>query len=75
MGNYLFCQECVVKALKISKQKLSQQWKVKHPIKMMTKSEVNDENLNFLVVMPGKPFHQIKDTNKRMTLHNLMVGG
>ena len=82
MGNYLFCQECVVKALKISNQKLSRQWKVKqrlfqHPIKMMTKSEVNDENLNFLVVMPegGKPFHQIKDTNKRMTLHNLMVGG
>ena len=57
MGNYLFCQECVVKALKISKQKLSRQWKVKqrlfqHPIEMMTKSEVNDENLNFFVVMP-----------------------
>ena len=56
MGNYLYCQECVVKAVKVSKQRLARQRKVKrnafkHPIKTMKKSEVNDQNLSSFVVM------------------------
>ena len=57
MGNYLFCQECVVKGLRISKQRLSRQRKVKqnsfqHPITKKKKSEVEAEHLMPFVVMP-----------------------
>ena len=57
MSNYLFCQECVVKALRVSKQRLAHQRSVRrntfqHPIKRMVKSEVETKGLKSFVVMP-----------------------
>ena len=57
MGNYLFCQECIVKGLRISKQRLAHQRQVKksffqHPITKKTKLEVEAESLLSFVVMP-----------------------
>lgn len=57
MGNYLFCQECIVKALHISKQRLARQRAIKRrtaqsSIKSFKKSEVDQMNLKSSVVMP-----------------------
>ena len=54
MSNYLFCQECVVKALRVSKQRLARQRTVKwnafqHLIK---KADVESDDLVAFVVMP-----------------------
>ena len=57
MGNYLFCQECIVGVLNISKQWLARQRNVKRqqyqkPIVQMCKDKVEDERLKPFVVMP-----------------------
>lgn len=57
MGNYLFCQECIVKALHVSKQRLARQRAIKRDtvqsnIKTLKKSEVDEKNLKLSVVMP-----------------------
>ena len=57
MGNYLFCHDCVRKALGISKQRLSRQRQVKRKLFQqqeinMTKKEVDMQKLTPFVVMP-----------------------
>lgn len=57
MGNYLFCHQCIVRALSVSPQRLSRQRKVKRsmlqrPVVQMTKSSVEEEKLKPFVVMP-----------------------
>lgn len=57
LGNYLFCQECVKKALKISAQRLARQRSIKRsanttPIVQMKKSEIEAENLKAFAVVP-----------------------
>ena len=57
VGNYLFCCKCVHHALGVSYQRLSRQRSVKRkqcaePLRSMTKSEVEDEDLSQYVVMP-----------------------
>ncbi len=56
MANYLFCQECAVKALGVSKR-LTHQQQVKrkafqHPIRKVTKFEIESEELKPFIVMP-----------------------
>ena len=57
MGNYLFCHDCVRKALGISKQRLSRQRQVKRKLFQqqeieMPKKEVDTQKLTPFVVMP-----------------------
>ena len=57
MRNYLFCHDCVQKALDVSKQCLSRQRQVQHrlfqqPEREMTKKEVDDQSLTSFVIMP-----------------------
>ena len=57
MGNYIFCHDCVRKALGVSKQRLSRQRQVKRrlfqqPEREMTKKEVDDQSLTPFVIMP-----------------------
>ena len=54
MGNYIYCQECIVKGLHISKQRLARQRKVKksYPITKKTKLEVEAKSLMAFVMMP-----------------------
>ena len=57
MGNYLFCHDCVRKALGISKQRLSRQRQVKRKIfhqreTEMPKKDVDMQKLIPFVVMP-----------------------
>ena len=58
VGNYLFCQECVKKALKISSQRLARQRSVKRsanttPLFKMKKSEIEAEKLTAFAVVPA----------------------
>ena len=57
LGNYLFCSKCVCAAFKISKERLSQQRRIKRessqdPIVDMTKDRVENERLGDFIVMP-----------------------
>ena len=57
MGNYLFCHTCVCNSLKVSKQRLSRQRKVKRKCfqqqeTKMTKEQVEKERLASFVLMP-----------------------
>lgn len=57
MGNYLFCHDCVRKALGVSKQRLSRQHQVKRKLFQqqevnMLKKEVEEQKLTAFVVMP-----------------------
>ena len=57
LGNYLFCSRCIHYALGVSYQRLSRQRSVKkrensEPLRSMTKSEVEKQNLGDKVVMP-----------------------
>ena len=57
MGNYLFCHQCIRKALKVSSQRLTRQRNVKRkvfqqPLTEMLKKEVNDQKLSPFVLMP-----------------------
>ena len=57
MGNCLFCQECIVGALNISRQRMARQHNVKrqqyqNPIVQICKDKVEDERLQPFVVMP-----------------------
>lgn len=57
MGNYLYCQTCIVAAFGISKQRLVYLRNVKreqsqHPVVEMTKNEVEEEKLGDFVLIP-----------------------
>ena len=57
MGNYLFCQECVKKAPRVSSQQLAKQHRIKRafnttPIVKMKRVDVDKEQLLSFVVMP-----------------------
>ena len=57
MGNYLFCHDCVRKALGISKQRLARQRQVKRKLfkqqeTTMAKKDVDTQKLTAFVVMP-----------------------
>lgn len=60
LGNYLYCQACILKAFAISKQRLARLRKAKRdssqePVVEMTKQEVEGRRLGDFVVMP--PHH------------------
>ena len=57
MGNYIFCHSCLVKALRVSHQRLARQRRIKRnlfqrPLVSMKKSNVEKEKLMPFVVMP-----------------------
>ena len=57
MGNYMFCHECIKKALKVSSQRLTRQRNVKRkvfqqPVSQMKKNEVDEQKLTSFVLMP-----------------------
>lgn len=57
LGNYLYCQPCIVAAFGVSRQRLAHLWKVKremsqHPVVGMTKEEVEEQRLGEFVIMP-----------------------
>ena len=57
MGNYMFCHDCIKKALKISSQWLTRQHEVKRkvfqqPVSQMKKNEVDEQKLTSFVLMP-----------------------
>ena len=57
MGNYLFCHSCIVKALRVSHQRLARQRRIKQklfqkPVQSMSKQQVESEKLTGFVVMP-----------------------
>ena len=58
MGNYLFCQPCIVAVFGPSRQRLAHLRNVKremcqHPVVDMTKEEVEEQRLGDFVIMPA----------------------
>ena len=59
LGNYLYCYNCIISSLGISKDRLTHQRKIKreesqHPIVQMSKSDVEEQCLGNYVIMPAE---------------------
>lgn len=70
MGNYLYCQTCIVTAFGISKQRLARLRNIKreqsqHPVVEMTKNEVEEVKLGDFVLMPdGDSIHSVVEVSQ-----------
>ena len=57
MGNYLYCHDCVLKAIHVSRQRLARQRRIKRnkfqQEVTMTKKEIDEKKLGPFVVMPS----------------------